>query len=382
MTLTRDFDGAPPPGVIDFGVGQPSADLLPLGLLRSAADAFFRSGDNVDLNYGKLQGDARFREALADFLAAGYGETVVADQLLVTSGASQGLDLVCTQLTRPGDTVLVEEPTYFLAHQVFADHGLNVVGIQTDEDGLHLEHLESVLAHTKAALFYTIPSYHNPCGHTLPEVRRQRLVELSEQHSFLIVADEVYQLLNYEGTPPATFASRTAGRTVVSLGSFSKILAPALRLGWIQTSAPVLDRLMQGGVLRSGGSLNHFTSHIVREAIDSGLLAKHLQSLRKTLRRRVGAMDSALHREFGDIVEWHRPSGGYFFWLRFRDGRDVMGARKKALDYKTGFQPGAVFSSCDAFSDCLRLSFAHYDEQQISQGVARLARLFAGDPVA
>ena len=376
MTGTVSFDAAPPTGTINFGIGQPSADLLPVELIHEASEAFFRAARPNDLNYGNLPGAQRFLESLAGYLSAGYGVTADADTLFVTGGASQALDLVSTVFAEPGDTIFVEEPSFFLAFQIFRDHGLKVVGIPVDEDGLQLEPLQQELARHEPAFVYTIPSYHNPGGQSLSAERRKTLVELSQQHEFLIVADEVYQLLSYFDEPPPALGTMIDSNTVISLGSFSKILAPGLRLGWIQTSAVLRQRLMATGFLNSGGCINHYTSHIVRRAIDLGLLEEHVVSLRRAYRSRVDAMDVALREHFSGIARWSRPDGGYFFWMKFSDNVDTTPLKKKAVALETGFQPGALFSSRGSLHNCLRLSFAHYDEEDIVKGIARLRPLF------
>ncbi|HLF31638.1 MAG TPA: PLP-dependent aminotransferase family protein [Xanthomonadales bacterium] len=382
MSGRLNFDQAPPPGHINFGVGQPSADLLPVELMRTAAEDFLRQAHPLELNYGIKQGDLRFRESLAGFLSHHYGTPAQAQSLFLTCGNSQALDFVCSQFTQPGDTVFVEEPSYFLAFQIFRDHGLHIVSIATDENGLDVEQLEVELARVKPAFLYTIPSFQNPGGQTLSAARRLRLVELSREYEFLVVADEVYQLLFYYEPPPAAFGSLAEEQgedgTILSLGSFSKILAPALRLGWIQTSPTLLRRLLENASLSSSGSLNHFTSHVVRHAIDLGLQDQHLLALRAAYRGRVEAMDRALRKHLDGMAHWRKPRGGYFFWLELGQDADMRSLRQAASDHLTGFQPGPVFSHRGGFANCLRLSFAHYGEDDIAEGVQRLSRVLHG----
>jgi DNA-binding transcriptional MocR family regulator len=373
---TVSFDGAAPAGTINLGIGQPSADLLPIGLLGEASESFFQDAQPHDLNYGDMQGEPRFLDSLAGFLSNGYGAATNAESLFVTGGNSQALDLVSTVFANPGDTVFVEEPSYFLAFQIFRDHGLNIVGIPVDNDGLDLEHLETALQQHRPAFVYTIPSFHNPGGQSLSAERRRKLVEISQQHGFLIVADEVYQLLSYVGKPPPAMGTMIDSDTVISLGSFSKILAPGLRLGWIQTSNLLRKRLLANGFINSGGSINHFSSHIVRSAIDLGLLESHVTRLQQAYGSRVDAMDAALLGHFDDIAQWHRPGGGYFFWLRLSTSTDTALKKEAAAAHETGFQPGTVFSSSGKMHNFMRLSFAHYNEDEIHRGIARLRPLF------
>ncbi len=370
------FDGAPPPGTINLGIGQPSADLLPVDLVRQASQSCFDSAQPLELNYGVTQGDERFLDSLAAFLTAGYCSEVISDQLFVTGGNSQGLDLVSAAFASPGDTVFVEEPSYFLAFQIFHDHGLNIVGIPVDDDGICVDALQRELTSQTPAFLYTIPSYHNPGGQCASAERRRQIVDLADEYDFLIVADEVYQLLYYYDTPPPALGTMIASGKVASLGSFSKILAPGMRLGWIQTSEGLRNNLVTRGFVNSGGSINHISSHIVRQTIDNGSLDSHVKNLRRVYRGRVEAMDDALHEHFSGIAEWKRPDGGYFFWMRFDESVDTTPLREKARGLQTGFQRGAAFSTRGQLSNYLRLSFAHYNEDDIREGIIRMRPLF------
>jgi DNA-binding transcriptional MocR family regulator len=373
------FDIAGDPAVINFGIGQPSEDLLPIELLRTAAEAFLRGASPQELNYGDRPGDLSFREALGAFLSAEYGARVAPDSLFVTAGNSQALDFVCSLFTRPGDTVIVEEPSYFLAFRIFEDHGLNIVSVPLDRDGMDIDALEAVLERTKPALLYTIPSFQNPGGQSMSEKRRLRLADLSREHDFIIAADEVYQMLWYDTRPPCALGTLTERGNILSLGSFSKILAPGLRLGWIQASRALRERLLDSGVINSGGSFNQFTSLVVREAVRSGKQAAFLNHLRGTYARRVEVMHASLQEHLGMLARWEKPRGGYFFWLEFQENIDTTALRAAADRFQTGFQPGRNSSSRGALENCIRLSFAHYNEEAIRDGIARLARLF-GEP--
>lgn len=376
MSGVVTFDEEPPPGTINLGIGQPSADLLPIDLVREASQSFFESAQPIELNYGVLQGDERFLYSLADFLTEGYDSEATADQLFVTGGNSQALDMMSVVFARPGDTVFVEEPSFFLAFQIFRDHSLKIVGIPVDDDGLCIDALQRELASHKPAFLYTIPSYQNPGGQCTTEERRRRIVELAEQHDFLIVADEVYQLLNYFDTPPPAYGTMAASERVLSLGSFSKILAPGMRLGWVQTAPILRKKISANGFVNSGGSINHISSHIVRQTIENGALNSHIDHLRSVYRGRVTAMDDALHEHFDGIAQWTRPDGGYFFWMRLDESLDTTPLREKARKRRTGFQAGAVFSSKGQFSHYLRLCFAHYNEDDIREGIGRMRPLF------
>lgn len=244
-----------PPDVIDLGLGDPSLSLLPLDLIREAAQLRLSQGDPSFLQYGAEQGDEHFRLALADFLSKGYDFEVKPESLFVTNGISNALDLICTLFTKAGDIIFVEEPTYFLALRIFEDHHLKVISIDTDENGLSMESLEERLTEFHPKFLYLIPSFHNPTGATMPQERRERLVQLAKEHDFLLAADEVYHLLSYTQTPPKSFAAYIDVENVISLGSFSKILAPGLRLGWLQAGPEKIKRFNTCGLLEDRKSV-------------------------------------------------------------------------------------------------------------------------------
>lgn len=374
MSGKATFDGAPESGTINFSVGQPSADLLPLAMLSGAGTRFFADAEPLELNYGQRQGDARFRASLATFLEKASGTPVDPDSLMLTGGISQALDFVCSRFARPGDVVFVEEPSYPYSFQIFRDHGLEVVGVPVDGGGMDVERLERMLATQKPKLVYTIPSFHNPTGQVMNRARRERLVALSREHGFVILADEVYQLLYYGDRPPPSFGALAGGGNVLSLGTFSKILAPGLRLGWVQTTPELMKTLLASGALVSGGNFNHFTSHVVRQLMESGELAAFVAELRARYTERAGAMDAALRKHLSGIARWSRPGGGYFFWLELPEGADAGTLEAAAKAAGTGFLPGSFCSLDGGQKHCLRLSFAHYGVPDIHEGVARLRR--------
>lgn len=365
-----------PKKMINFGIGRPSEDLLPLDLMQQASEAFFRKAEPNDINYGRKEGDPRFAESLATFLENNYGQPVQADSLFLSGGVSQALDLICTQLSRPGDIIIVEEPCYFLAYQIFKDHGLNIITVPMDREGMDLDALETLLSRVKPTLIYTIPSYQNPSGVSMSEARRKRLIALSQSHNFLIVADEVYQLLSYQGTPPAAFGTMLVGDTVLSVGSFSKILAPGLRLGWIQTSKKLVGQMTKSGLLNSGGNINQFTSMIVKQALDSGLAQKHLAKLCTVYRERVNTMDVMLRDQLSNYVSWTKPKGGYFFWLKLIKPVDLKVLQERASSLQVEFHPGTLFSNNQGMQDYIRLSFALYGHESIRSGIVRLKTTF------
>lgn len=359
------------PGMIDLGLGDPSLSLLPLELIHSTAEVCFSAKDPSFLQYGAEQGDGYFRLALAGFLGKHYRFSVEPDRLFVTNGISNALDQICTLFTQPGDTIFVEEPSYFLALRIFTDHNLHVVSIQTDKDGLVVEALEEALTRFQPKFLYLIPAFQNPSGMTLSQNRRERLVQLAQERNFMVVADEVYQLLDYANASPQPFAIHADVENIISLGSFSKILAPGLRLGWIQAHPQRIDRFVKCGLLDSGGGLNPFTSAIVRGMIESGDLERHISKLIQIYQSRAKVLDSALKQYLPD-VKYMVPQGGYFFWVKLPDQLDAAAMQRKAETFNVGFRPGVKFSSRGGLNDYIRLCFVHYESSEIEQGILRL----------
>jgi len=309
MTKAQVIQVSVPKDWIDLGIGQPQIDNLPIELLEQAANHRFQQKDRGILQYGIEQGNGNFRISLAGFLSAQYERPVDPDHLFITGGVSQALDMICGLKTRPGDTVIVEEPSYFLALRIFADYKLNVIGTPIDEDGLIIDALEEKLKKHNPVFIYTVPVFHNPAGVTLSAKRREKLIDLSEKYDFFIIADEVYQLLNYTSTPPPPMTYFDVGERVLSLGSFSKILAPGLKLGWMHAKNKLLSPFTGCGYLDSGGGLNPFVSSIVSSVIELGLQESYLKKLKEIYQNRMATLCDALSLKI-PTLHFREPSGG------------------------------------------------------------------------
>ena len=376
MTLSQDLPQINlPPDMIHLGIGQPSNHLLPSEEMKKAAAHSLSSGKNFFLAYGEEQGNTNFRETMAEFLTGQYPNKVDPGQLLITNGNSQALDFICTLFTRPGDTVLVEEPSYFLALRIFADHKLNLVSIPVDDNGLMTDVLKERLEKLTPAFLYTIPTYHNPASVTLSARRRQELVRICSQKDLLVVADEVYHFLNYSDDPPPPMGAWTDQCPLISLGSFSKIMAPGLRLGWMHTNPDLVKKIEGSGLLVSGGGLNPFTSEIINSAINLGLLKTHIQRLKNVYRQRIETFCNQLQKELTDQAVFQVPKGGYFIWVRLPDGIDTKAFRKDARKQNVDFFQGALFSHKKGLKNYMRLSFSFYDEKILAQGARRLGKV-------
>ena len=352
-------------------MGNPDFDLLPVDLLAQSAEEYFATNDPRTLQYGIEQGDGYFRRSLSAFLSNRYGKDVDPGLLFVTAGASSALDLLCSLYTQPGDVIFVEEPTYFLALRIFEDHGLDAVPIPTDADGINVDILEQRLSNFDPKFVYTIPVFQNPNGTTLSPGRREKLVQLAQQGNFLVIADEAYQFLAYSQSQPVSFADYTEDvRQVISVNSFSKILAPGLRLGWMQAHKEVIARLSSCGLLESGGGMNPFASALVRGLIESGGLDNNINDLRKAYAQRLDAMDRAI-RKYLPEAEYSIPKGGFFFWVKL-PGIEAAELRHKANKFQVDFRPGSLFSSQMGMTEYLRLGFCFYAPEDLEEGVIRL----------
>ena len=389
--------------VVDLARGDPGADLLPAALVRDAAERATAGLDPDLLQYGLESGDAGVRAAIAAFLQREGAGASAPGRLFVTAGASLALHLVCALFARPGDRVLVADPTYHLALAQFSDHGLRVEAVASDEDGIVPEALEAALRSGPAAFLYLVPHFANPSGTTLPPERQRAVVDLAARHGVRVVADEVYRLTGFAavaaaataaaghaGRPPRSLAALD-GELVLSLNSVSKILSPGLRLGWIEGPPADLGRIAASGVLRSGGGMNPFTAAVVRAAIESGALTAHLATVRARLRERHAALAAAIAADLPQ-ASFAPAAGGYFLWVRV-PGLDVDdpawrdALRRHAVRVARGTQfspgtgaaggPGAAASggtrAPDDAHERLRLCFAHAAPDVLREGVARLA---------
>ena len=349
-------------------------------MLRRATEIALADNTPVPLQYGATQGYGPLIHSLTDFLSAqeSYTSPVSPDEIFLTAGASQAIDHATTLFTSTGDTVFVEEPTYYLIQSIFEDHGLKVIGVPTDAHGLRTDALEAMLdspATHRPRMLYTIPTYQNPSGSVLSADRRRKLVELAQRHNFLVIADEVYHLLHYSNSPPPPIASfdNSHDGCVLSLGSFSKILGPGLRTGWLHARPAIVRRFANAGLTISGGGLNHFTSTLVHAILQHGMLHDNIAHLRRTYAQRVTAMTAALRKHLGDAVEFTPPGGGYFFWLTFTDGTNTDDLLPIGQERGVNYRPGTAFSASGAFTNAIRLTFALYEPDMLAEGIRRIA---------
>jgi 2-aminoadipate transaminase len=301
MTTLPDQQLQQRPGIVEFGWGHPDPTLLPVEALAAAAAVTMARHGQVALAYGPEQGPGRLIEAVRARLGRLEGVTPPADQLMVTAGSSQGLDMLCAQLSRPGDVALVEAPTYHLALRIFRDRGLRLVAVPGDAQGMHVETAAALLQMLRArgervAFLYIVASFGNPSGASLAPERRYALATLARREGLAVIEDDAYGELWYDAPPAPPIYNLMPGGPVARLGSYAKVLAPGLRLGWLLASPDLVRRCAGSGMLDSGGCVNHLTAHVVTSLIESGDLDAHVERLRAAWHARRDVLLTALAR--------------------------------------------------------------------------------------
>jgi DNA-binding transcriptional MocR family regulator len=365
------------PGIFELGWGHPNAALLPVeGLRQATNEALDRWGADA-LNYGADQGAGPLLAWLAERIGRAEGRAPAQDEIMITGGVSQALDQICTLCTQPGDIVLVESPTYHLAIRILRDHPLELVPVPADDSGLRLDALAAAIAKLRRAgrqprLLYTVPTFHNPTGTSLVAERRKALAELASTEGLLVVEDDVYRELSYDGPAPPSLWSLAPAGAVVRLGSFAKSLAPGLRLGWLTAGAATTGRIIDSGLLDSGGGVNHFTALIVAQFCASGRYNQQIAQLRAAYRARRDALLAGLSTYLPPGCEWTMPGGGFFVWVRLPQGLDTAELLPRAEAAGVAYIPGARFHTAGGGANALRLAFSLYKPEELLDAAARL----------
>ena len=368
-------------GVVEFAFGEPDPALLPVGLVREAAARALGAGGAAALAYGSNPGPEALRAAIAARTAAREGLALAADDVVVSGGNSQALDQALTMLTEPGDVVFVECPTYNLALGIIADHPVDVVGVPLDGEGLDIDALAAAIDDVRASgrrprLLYTIPTFHNPAGVSLSAPRRRQLLELARRDDLIVVEDDVYRELVYAGKAPPALRALDPEAPVVRLGSFSKSLAPGLRLGWFDAPAALRERLAGAGMVESGGCVSQFSAHVVAALLEAGAYGAHVAALRLAYASRRDALTGALEDSLPAGCGLTVPAGGFFLWLTLPPGSLASDLLPVAERHGVAFAPGRGFCA-DGDDRSLRLAFSLYDEASLAEGGRRLAAAIA-----
>jgi DNA-binding transcriptional MocR family regulator len=353
--------------LISLAAGLPPADLYPMDELRALSDEILARDGRAHMQWCAVEGYAPLRRLLAERLPG-----LTAAEILITAGSTQGLYLLARSMLSPGDAVVVESPTYLGALKVFQATGARVIGVPVDEGGINIDMLAGVLERVQPKLLYVLPTFQNPTGAIMPLDRRKALLELAYRHRLPIVEDDPYSLLAYEGTVPPPLKALDVHGHVIYLSTFTKILAPGLRIGWIAAPKPVIERLTPAKYL-----LDLFTNSVAQavvcELTRRGILDAHLVRMRAEYRRRRDALCAGL-RAHCSRLEFSEPAGGYFVWCRLPAGVSAKELLREALREGVSFLSGDIFYPDGRGQDRIRLSFPGQSPEAIEEGMRRLGR--------
>lgn len=360
------------PGVLSFAGGLPDPGLVPSQRYAEAWEAVLRQVGTAAAASSPVQGIAPLRDLIAERLAQ-RGIPTAPEHILVISGSQQGLDLLTRLLTEPGDPMLCEAPTYFGALQAFRVQGLRPIGVPVDRDGMDVDRMEALVARYRPRFLYTIPTYQNPTGATLSLERRERLLAVAQKYQVPIVEDDPFGDLWFREPPPPPIKALDKRGHVIYLGTFSKSLAPGLRVGWLVAPRPVVDMAL---LLRRVADLQSNTAgqYLVVEFAHRGWLDEGIGLARATYGARCQALDGALHQQMPRGVEWQTPQGGLYLWLRLPEGMDAHRLLREAGKEGVIFLPGRILYPDLGPSNVCRLSYTVLGEEEIVRGVGILAR--------
>ena len=376
---------AGPPGTISFIYGLPAPETFPVNDLRRAAEVVFQERAALALQYGPEQGYGPLIDHIRHRLASDEGLALERPQIMITAGSAQAIDHLCTLFTRQGDLVLVEAPTYHETLQLFRDHGLRPLQVATDDDGLQVEALAARLEALarrgeRARLLYVIPNFQNPSGITLAGDRRRPVLDLAERYDLMVLEDDVYRDLAYGGEVPPSLFALDGGRRVLRIGSFSKIMAPGLRLGWLIGPPAWIERVINSGLRNMGGGANPLVANILATYCRQGLLEPHIEQLRQVYRERRDVLLDALGAQVPAGVRWTRPGGGFFVWLALPEPFKAADVVKRAREAGLMIPGGDPFFAEAPTGQYLRLAFSYVTPGKIREGIAILGQVLRQTP--
>jgi DNA-binding transcriptional MocR family regulator len=366
------------PGVLDLSWGHPCPLLLPTESWRTAAQTALTTYGWQALAYGHEAGPGPLREWIASHLVDIDQRGGDPSEVFVTGGASHALALAAAVLAEPGDVVLVDSPTYYLAFRTLLDRGVELVPAATDADGPDPVAIDESIATyrrrgRRVPLLYMVPTFGNPTGRSLPDRRRRELVELAQRTGLTIVEDDTYRELGYDGATPPSLWSLTGGESVVRLGSFSKTVAPGLRLGWINATREFVGRVSRLGYVHSGGGVNHTMALAMATFGASGEYRNHVSTVRRGYAARRDALAEAL-RAATPSLEVPTPAGGWFLWLRLPPGVRAATLLPIAERHGMSFMEGDKFyAGAIAGHDHIRLSFSLLTPPELAEAAGRLS---------
>ncbi|HEV3034356.1 MAG TPA: PLP-dependent aminotransferase family protein [Solirubrobacteraceae bacterium] len=359
--------------IVRMAMGSPSPEAVPSAEFAAVASEIFDPGAHDVFDYGPTEGEANLRTLLLEFLERQHGVAPAPEELLITSGGMQGLDLTCKLFVDPGDVVAVEAPTYTNGTDVITGYGGAVLEIPTDGEGLDVAALRDLGAAQPPKVIYTIPNFQNPSGATMSLPRRLELVELAERWGALILEDDPYRQLRFSGEDLPSLQHLAAGNVrVVGVHTFSKILAPGLRVGWVTADPETIGRMIDA---KQGldTCTNVPMQRLVARFMSRGLLDAHILRLRPEYRERRDRMQQRLEEHFTDLgATWTHPEGGFFLWLTLPEEVDTEALFAVALAEGVAFIPGCAFSVSRRFGNALRLAFSVCSGERTDLGISRL----------
>ena len=362
------------PDIISFAGGLPAPEVFPIESVQKACDYVLRTAGKQALQYSTTEGYLPLREVIAEW-SSRYGIHVEPDNILITSGSQQGLDLIGRLFLNRGDYIVVESPTYLGALQAWNAYGAQYISVPIDDEGMQIDRLEEALKFGPKFV-YVLPNFQNPSGVTLSAERRRELVRLADQYGVPIVEDDPYGKLRYEGDhiPPVLVMDNRLGAAsetryhgnVIYLGTFSKILAPGLRLAWIIAPKEVIRKLVQA---KQGADLHTatFNQYVAYEMARSGAIDEHIKVIRATYKERRDAMLAAMEEFFPEEVRWTRPAGGIA-----PEGVNTTELFQKAIEKKVAYVPGSAFHPDGGGQNTMRINYSFSDPDTIREGIRRL----------
>jgi len=366
LKLTAD------PSIISFAGGLPNPDLFPQQALQRAANRCFELGGREILQYTITEGYPPLREYIAKRYRDKMGLEIDPKNILITNGSQQGLDLLGKVLLNEGDDVVLEAPGYLGAIQAFSIYRARFHSVEMDAEGIRVEPLKETLDRTGAKLLYTVPNFQNPSGLSYSEARRRQVAETLQGQTNLLIEDDPYGDIRFEGTRPTSFASLLPERSIL-LGSFSKTVVPAFRLGWMVAPDAIMEKLViakQAADLHS----NYFSQRVLHQYLMENELDEHIGQIVEVYRRQRDAMFAAMEAYMPSGIEHTHPDGGMFLWASLPQGHAAMDLFKIAIEDKVAFVPGDPFYVDGQQHNTMRLSFTTVDEATIDTGIQRLAR--------
>lgn len=359
--------------MISFAGGLPAEELFPVQAVREAADRVFAAGSGA-LQYGLTEGYLPLREQLCVRMAA-KNMKVSPDEMILTTGSQQAIDLLINVLTEPGDTILVERPTYLASLQVFAMHGLKIVAAESDEFGMIPESAEALIRAHKPKLMYAVPTFGNPTGRVWSTERRERMLELCRRNDMLIIEDDPYGDIkfNEQDRFPSLFslAGKAEHNPVLYTSTFSKTVAPALRTGWAIGDSRVIRMVAKA---KQAADLHSSTmdQQILSQLLSTFDLDSHIALISNAYGERMLEMEGLLKREALSDLNWITPKGGMFLWVELPDGLDAEALLRCAVQKGVAFVPGSCFYADNPLRNTMRLNYTHNKGARTTQGVARL----------